>query len=165
MLAHTNAWVNIDTSIIEGNAVGFHFNAEAGLPSDAWFQDNIFRDNAAAVLLERVPNGIPLEFPGSQFEGSGQDIDNRIFGSKRPWVRIPALRIFILPAKPGSPLSSRAFPHTFPVGQCSPAPCNDPAHCGKYYAVNDGLGGPVWAGAVCRMKYPEFGNQPDFPAI
>lgn len=77
VLAHTNAWVNIDTSIIEGNAVGFHFNAETGIPSDVWFQDNIFRDNATAVLLEQVPNGIPLEFPGSQFEGNGQDIDNR----------------------------------------------------------------------------------------
>ena len=77
VLAHTNAWVNIDTSIIEDNAVGFHFNARAGIPSDTRFQDNIFRDNATAVLLECVPNGVPLEFPGSQFGDNGQDIDNR----------------------------------------------------------------------------------------
>ena len=77
VLAHTNAWVNIDNSIIEDNTVGFHFNAETGSPSDTQFQDNIFRDNTAAVLLEQVPNQVSLKFPGSRFEGNGQDIDNR----------------------------------------------------------------------------------------
>ena len=77
VLAHTNAWVNIDASIIEDNAVGFHFNAETGSPSDTQFQDNIFRDNATAVLLERVPNQVSLKFPDTRFSGNGTDIDNR----------------------------------------------------------------------------------------
>ena len=57
--------------------MGLHFNAETGSPSDTQFQDNIFRDNTAAVLLERVPNQVSLKFPGSRFEGNGRDIDNR----------------------------------------------------------------------------------------
>ena len=77
VLAHTNAWVNIDNSIIEDNTVGFHFNAETGSPSDTQFQDNIFRDNTAAVLLERVPNQVSLKFPGTRFSGNSIDIDNR----------------------------------------------------------------------------------------
>lgn len=77
VLAHTNAWVIAHESIFENNGVGFHFDAELGSPSDARFQDDRFVNNGTALLLEQVPNSTPLKFPGSQFEGNGQDIDNR----------------------------------------------------------------------------------------
>lgn len=77
VLAHTDAWFKADETAFEDNAVGFCFDAEYGSPSDNRFISDVFRNNGTAVLLERVPNGTPLEFSGSQFEGNGQDIDNR----------------------------------------------------------------------------------------
>ena len=77
VLAHTNSWVVAHESIFENNGVGFHVNAEYGNPSDSRFLDDVFRGNGTAVLLEQVPNQVPLKFSGSQFEGNGQDIDNR----------------------------------------------------------------------------------------
>ena len=77
VLAHDNAWFNADESVFEDNAVGFHFNAEKGSPSDTQYVDNIFRNNGTAVLLEQVPNQVSLKFPGSRFQGNGTDIDNR----------------------------------------------------------------------------------------
>ena len=77
VLAHDNAWFNADESVFEDNAVGFHFNAEKGSPSDTQYVDNIFRNNGTAVLLEQVPNGVSLKFPGTRFQGNGTDIDNR----------------------------------------------------------------------------------------
>ena len=77
ILAHTNAWVAVHGALIEDNGVGFHCNAESGSPSDSRFLEDTFRNNGTAVLLEQVPNQISLKFPGSRFEGNGQDIDNR----------------------------------------------------------------------------------------
>lgn len=77
VLAHTNSWVVAHESIFENNGVGFHVNAEHGSPSDSRFLDDVFRGNGTAVLLEQVPNQVPLKFFGSQFESNGQDIDNR----------------------------------------------------------------------------------------
>lgn len=77
VLAHTNSWVVAHESTFEDNGVGFHFNAEHGSPSDPRFLDDRFVNNGTAVLLEQVPNGTPLDFSGSQFEGNSQDIDNR----------------------------------------------------------------------------------------
>ncbi len=77
VLAHGKAWFNADECVFEDNAVGFHFNASDGSPSDTNYVDNIFRNNGTAVLLEQVPNEVSLKFPGSRFLGNGTDIDNR----------------------------------------------------------------------------------------
>lgn len=77
VLAHTNAWFNTDKSVFENNTVGLHFNAQSGSPSDSQFADDVFQGNGTAVLLEQVPNKLTLKFPGTRFEGNGQDIDNR----------------------------------------------------------------------------------------
>lgn len=77
VLAHTDAWVNTDESVFEDNTVGLHFNAPEGSPSDTMYVNDIFRHNGTAVLLEQVPNKQDLEFPGTRFEGNGEDIDNR----------------------------------------------------------------------------------------
>lgn len=77
VLAHTNAWVNLDECVLEDNGTGFHFNAAMGHPSDTRYMDNLFVNNDTAVLLELVPNQVSLKFPGTRFEGNGTDIDNR----------------------------------------------------------------------------------------
>ncbi len=77
VLAHTNSWVVAHESVFENNGVGFHVNAEYGSPSDSRFLNDVFRGNGTAVLLEQVPNKVPLKFSGSRFEDNGQDIDNR----------------------------------------------------------------------------------------
>lgn len=77
VLAHTNAWVKADECVFEDNAAGFCFDAEHGSPSDSRYMNDLFRNNGTAVLLEQVPNDIPLQFPGTRFQGNGTDIDNR----------------------------------------------------------------------------------------
>lgn len=77
VLAHTHAWVKADESVFEDNAVGFCFDAESGSPSDDRFTSDVFRSNGTAVLLEQVPNQLPLKFPGTRFTGNDTDIDNR----------------------------------------------------------------------------------------
>lgn len=59
------------------DAMGLHFNAQEGSPSDTMYVNDIFRHNGTAVLLKQVPNRQELEFPGTRFEDNGQDIDNR----------------------------------------------------------------------------------------
>ena len=57
--------------------MGFHFDSAGGSASHSMYNDNLFRDNGTAVLLERVPTDLPLNFQGSVFAGNGTDIDNR----------------------------------------------------------------------------------------
>lgn len=77
VLAHKDAWVNIDECLLRDNAVAFHFNASSGSVSDSRYNDNIFRNNGTAVLLESVPTDLALSFLGTRFEQNGTDIDNR----------------------------------------------------------------------------------------
>ena len=57
--------------------MGFHFNSDGDYVSHSMYNDNVFRDNGTAVLLERVPSDVALNFQGSIFAGNGTDIDNR----------------------------------------------------------------------------------------
>ena len=57
--------------------VGLHFNSKEGSANHSLYNDNTFRDNGTAVVLEQVPTDLALNFIGSVFEGNGTDIDNR----------------------------------------------------------------------------------------
>lgn len=63
--------------IFENNEIALHFNADAGTFSDSRYMRDVFRNNGAAVLLERIPSEETLSFPESVFSGNGTDIDNR----------------------------------------------------------------------------------------
>lgn len=76
-LADGNAWIVASETVFEDNVVGLCFDAEQGSVSDPFYLNDTFRNNSTAVLLERVPNGTPLSFPDTLFEGNGTDIDNR----------------------------------------------------------------------------------------
>ena len=46
-------------------------------PVHSMYNDNRFQNNGTAVVLERVPSQLTLDFQGSLFQGNGTDIDNR----------------------------------------------------------------------------------------
>ena len=72
------AWINAESSTFENNRVGLHFNCLHGTPSHSMYNDNVFRNNGTAVLLENVPGGdLSLDFQNTVFSGNGIDIDNR----------------------------------------------------------------------------------------
>lgn len=76
-LGYGSAWVNAIGCTFADNEVGFHFNSDGDYVSHSMYNDNVFRDNGTAVLLERVPSDVALNFQGSIFAGNGTDIDNR----------------------------------------------------------------------------------------
>ena len=77
VLGYGYAWVNVIGCTFEDNEVGFHFNSDGGNVSHTMFNDNTFLNNGTAVVLERVPTDVALNFQGSYFAGNGTDIDNR----------------------------------------------------------------------------------------
>jgi len=77
VLAYGNTWVNLSECRVENNEIGFHFNATGNYVTRSIYQDNLFRDNQTAVLLENVSTDVILHFPGTVFSGNGTDIDNR----------------------------------------------------------------------------------------
>ena len=77
VLGYGYAWVNVIGCTFQDNEVGFHFNSDGGYVSHTMFNDNSFLNNGTAVVLERVPTDVALNFQGSLFAGNGTDIDNR----------------------------------------------------------------------------------------
>ena len=77
MLGYGSAWVNVIECTFEDNAVGFHFNSTGSSANHSMYNDNLFRNNGTAVLLENVPTELELDFSGSVFADNGIDIDNR----------------------------------------------------------------------------------------
>ena len=76
VLGYGDAWVNVIGCTLADNEIGFHFNSEGGAASHSMYNDNRFVDNGTAVLLERVPTDLTLNFQDSLFSGNGTDIDN-----------------------------------------------------------------------------------------
>lgn len=77
VLAYNSAWINITESTFRNNEVGFHFNSTDGIVSHTIYNDNTFRNNGTAILLEQLPTKIELDFSGCHFSGNEIDIDNR----------------------------------------------------------------------------------------
>lgn len=77
VLGYGSAWVNVIGCTFTDNVVGFHFNSEGRSANHSMYNNNVFRDNETAVLLERVPTDVALNFQDSVFAGNGTDIDNR----------------------------------------------------------------------------------------
>ena len=77
VLGYGSVWVNVISCRFEDNEIGFHFNSEGIYVSHSMFNDNLFLHNDTAVLLERVPTDVTMNFQGSRFTGNGTDIDNR----------------------------------------------------------------------------------------
>lgn len=78
VLAYGNqAWVNLRACTVEDNQVGLHFNATGDNVSRPVYDDNLFRKNGTAILLERVPGIESISFSGCRFTENGTDIDNR----------------------------------------------------------------------------------------
>lgn len=77
MLGYGTAWVNVIDCLFEDNEIGFHFNSTGQSASHDLYNDNCFRRNGTAVLLEQVPTDMALDFVGSEFAGNGTDVDNR----------------------------------------------------------------------------------------
>ena len=76
VLGYGDAWANVIGCTLVNNETGFHFNSEEGAASHSMYNDNRFVDNGTAVLLERVPTDLTLNFQDSLFYGNGTDIDN-----------------------------------------------------------------------------------------
>ena len=77
VLGYGTAWVSAVGCTFEGNGVGLHFNSTDGVVTHVTYNDNIFRNNGTAVLLENVPTDVTLSFENSVFSGNDTDIDNR----------------------------------------------------------------------------------------
>lgn len=77
VLGYGTAWVNVIDCLFEDNEVGFHFNSTGQSASHDLYNDNCFRRNGTAVLLEQVPTDMALDFVGSEFADNGTDVDNR----------------------------------------------------------------------------------------
>lgn len=76
-LGYGAAWVNVIGCTFADNDVGFRFNSTGNSASHSMYNDNVFRGNGTAVLLENVPTDLELNFQNSLFSGNGTDIDNR----------------------------------------------------------------------------------------
>ena len=59
------------------NETAFHFNSANSSASHSMYNNNTFRNNGTAVLLENVPTDLTLNFENSVFTGNRTDIDNR----------------------------------------------------------------------------------------
>ena len=77
VLGYGTAWVNVIDCLFEDNEVGFHFNSTGQSASHSLYNDNRFRHNGIAVLLEQVPTDMALDFVGSEFMENETDVDNR----------------------------------------------------------------------------------------
>ena len=77
VLGYGNAWVNVIGCTIEDNEIGFHFNSTGNSANHSMYNDNLFRGNGTAVLLENVPTELALNFENSVFIENGTDIDNQ----------------------------------------------------------------------------------------
>ena len=77
VLGYGSAWVNVIGCTFEDNITGFHFNSTGSSANHSMYNDNLFRNNTTAVLLENVPTDLELDFQNSVFAGNGTDIDNR----------------------------------------------------------------------------------------
>lgn len=77
ILAYGDTWVNTIGCTFVNNETGLHYNADGGFGSDTRFTENTFRNNRAAVLLEKVSTELVMDFSGCLFENNGTDIDNR----------------------------------------------------------------------------------------
>lgn len=77
LLGYGTAWVNAIGCLFEDNEVGFRFNSTGDQASHSMYNDNVFRNNGTAVLLENVPTDLTLNFDNSLFVGNGTDIDNQ----------------------------------------------------------------------------------------
>ena len=71
------AWINSIGCTFAGNGVGFHFNSTGDQASHSMYNDNVFRRNGTAVVLENVPSDLALNFENSVFSDNETDIDNR----------------------------------------------------------------------------------------
>lgn len=72
-----NSWGNAISCVFADNGVGFRFDSGDVTPVHSMYNDNRFQNNGTAVVLERVPSQLTLDFQGSLFQGNGADIDNR----------------------------------------------------------------------------------------
>ena len=70
-------WVNVIGCTFENNQIAFQFNCIEGSANHSMYNDNIFRSNGTAVLLENVPTDLTLNFQGCLFSGNQTDLDNR----------------------------------------------------------------------------------------
>lgn len=77
VLGYGTAWVNVIGCTFADNQVGFHFNSTGQSATHSLYNDNVFRRNGTAVLLENVPTDMVISFEGSVFEDNGTDLDNR----------------------------------------------------------------------------------------
>lgn len=71
------AWVNAVGCTFTDNETAFHFNSASSSASHSMYNNNMFRNNGTAVLLENVPTDLTLNFENSVFTGNRTDIDNR----------------------------------------------------------------------------------------
>ena len=76
VLCGGESWGNVIGCTFEGNGVGFRFDSVGDSAAHSLYNDNVFRNNGTAVLLEEVPTDITLDFRGSRFAGNGTDIEN-----------------------------------------------------------------------------------------
>ena len=76
-LGYGTAWVNVIGCTFEGNETGFQFNSLGGSVNHSMYNDNVFRRNGTAVVLENVPSDLALNFENSVFSDNETDIDNR----------------------------------------------------------------------------------------
>lgn len=77
VLGYGSSWINVIACQFTDNGIGFHFNSDGEYVSHSMFNDNTFLKNDTAVLLERVPTDVIMNFQGSHFSQNGVDIDNR----------------------------------------------------------------------------------------
>ena len=77
VVALNESWVNVIGCTLEHNNVAFHYNSDGQSANHSMYNDNVFRNNGTAVLLDSVPTDIALDFQGTLFENNGTDIDNR----------------------------------------------------------------------------------------
>lgn len=76
-LVYGDVWGNVIDCTFLDNQVGFHFNSDGAFASHTGYQNNSFRNNGTAVVLENVPTDTAMNFEGSRFTRNGVDIDNR----------------------------------------------------------------------------------------
>lgn len=77
ILVFGNVWANTTDCTFTDNEIGLHYNSTDISPSDSHFTGNHFTGNGTAVLLERVPSELTLNFGECVFEDNDVDLDNR----------------------------------------------------------------------------------------
>ena len=77
ILVFGHVWANTTDCTFTDNEIGLHYNSTDISPSDSHFTGNHFTGNGTAVLLERVPSELTLNFGKCVFEDNDVDLDNR----------------------------------------------------------------------------------------